>query len=258
MCRMLAYLGNDIPLSKLILQPSHSLEQQAWQPKELRETKLNADGFGFAWYNSESSDACRYRNILPIWNDPNLKHLAHSLSKPLWLAIIRSATVGLNVSLENTPPFTYKQWSFMHNGYLMDFDTQFRHKVRDVLSDKYLALIRGSTDSEYIFALLMQLIEHQTPLTALQNCIQILAEIVQNEAALLNIILSDGQQVYALRHAINGLTPTLYYCNNSKEFGEGNLVIASERLNNEKQWNAVDEYVIYRFGSAKEFTRHPL
>lgn len=258
MCRMLAYLGNSIPLSKLILQPSHSLEQQAWQPKELRETKLNADGFGFAWYNSDNTDACRYRHILPIWNDPNLRHLANSLSKPLWLAIIRSATVGLNVSLENTPPFTYKQWSFMHNGYLMDFDTQFRHKIRDVLNDKYLALIRGSTDSEYIFALLIQLIETQSPISAMQNCIKILTNIVQNEAALLNIILSDGQHIYALRHAINGLTPTLYYCNSSKEFGEGNLVIASERLNDEKQWNVVEEHSIYTFSLDKELTRQSL
>ena len=244
MCRMLAYLGNNILLSKLLLIPEHSLEKQAWQPKELRETKLNADGFGFAWYTDSFSEAYRYRNILPIWNDNNLPALSNSIQRPLWMAIVRSATEGLSVSLDNTPPFTHLQWCFMHNGYLLNFETDSREKIRNELSTEYSSLIKGSTDSEYIFALLMQLLETNTPIIAIQKCIKTITKIMGSNRALLNIILSDGKQLYATRHAINGESPSLYYANNTLEFGSENQLIASEKLNNDPNWSAISEHEI--------------
>ena len=244
MCRMLAYLGNNILLSKLMLLPEHSLEKQAWQPKELRETKLNADGFGFAWYPDNSADAYRYRNILPIWNDSNLYALSNSIKRPLWMAIVRSATAGLSVSLENTPPFTHRQWCFMHNGYLLNFETDSRQKIRNKLSNDYLSLIKGSTDSEYIFALLMQLLETNPPVSAIQKCMKLISRIMKGNRALLNILLSDGVKLYALRHAINGESPSLYYADNTQEFGGNNQLIASEKLNDEANWSIINEHEI--------------
>ena len=244
MCRMLAYLGNNILLSKLLLIPEHSLEKQAWQPKELRETKLNADGFGFAWYTEGTSDAYRYRNILPIWNDSNLPALSNSIQRPLWLAIVRSATEGLSVTLDNTPPFTHHQWCFMHNGYLLNFDTNSREKIRNELSAESVSLIKGSTDSEYIFALLMQLLNENTPVIAIQKCMKTITTIMGKNRALLNIVLSDGVQIYAARHAINGESPSLYYANDTLEFGSGNQLISSEKLNNETNWSALAEHEI--------------
>lgn len=244
MCRMLAYLGNNILLSKLLLLPEHSLEKQAWQPKELRETKLNADGFGFSWYSDNSTDAQRYRNISPIWNDANLSALANTIQQPLWLAIVRSATAGLSVSLDNTPPFTHRQWCFMHNGYLLNFEHECRDKLRSEITDNYQSLIKGSTDSEYIFALLMQLLDKMPPLEAIRACMQTLGRIMSSNRALLNIILSDGETIFATRHAIHGESPSLYYCESSLEFGQGNQLISSEPLNSESGWSAIDEHEI--------------
>ena len=45
MCRLLAYLGEPIPLEELIFKPEHSLVVQSYQPKELEFALLNADGF---------------------------------------------------------------------------------------------------------------------------------------------------------------------------------------------------------------------
>jgi len=248
MCRMLAYLGDDILLSRLLLEPQHSLEKQAWQPRELRETKLNADGFGFAWYNTATEKKlplpALYRHTLPIWNDPNLYHLANTMSQPLWLAMVRSATPGLGVSLENTQPFCHQQWSFMHNGYLLDFKGETQHKLRDLLSDEFLYLIKGNTDSEYIFALLMQYLVNEPPQTAISSCMQTLTKIIKEKRALLNIILSDGKNIYATRHAINGLSPSLYYTNSSDEFGAGNQLVVSEKLNQESHWQSINEHKI--------------
>jgi len=247
MCRLLAYLGDDILLSRLVLEPEHSLEKQAWQPKELREVKLNADGFGFAWYNNSKKNSqtpALYRQVLPIWNDPNLYSLANTLSQPLWLAMVRSATPGLGVSLENTQPFCHQQWSFVHNGYILDFSGETQHKLRDLLTNEFLYLIKGNTDSEYIFALLMQHLATEPPHKALSSCMQTLHKIVNNKRSLLNILLSDGINIYATCHAINGLSPTLYYTNSSDEFGEGNQLLVSEKLNHEPHWQSIEEHKI--------------
>lgn len=254
MCRLLAYLGEDILLSSLILKPQHSLEKQAWQPKELREAKLNADGFGFAWYNKAQNNITPaiYRQVLPIWNDPNLYHLADTLKQSLWLTAVRSATPGLGVSLENTQPFIYRNWTFLHNGYLLDFMGETQHKISGLLTDDYLYLIKGNTDSEYIFALLMQLLAQHEPILALKKCLQSLSDIVGEKRSLLNIVLSDGENIYASRHAINGLCPSLYYTNNNKEFGLGNQLLVSEKLNNFDNWHTVKEKSLITIRPGKE------
>ena len=242
MCRLLAYLGEDIHLSDLLLKPAHSLEKQAWQPKELREAKLNADGFGFAWYNN--NQPAIYRQTLPIWNDPNLPALSGSMQQPLWMAMVRSATTGLGVNLENTQPFCYQQWTFMHNGYLLDFQGEIQHKIREQLSSHFLYLINGNTDSEYIFALLMQCLEHSNPFDALRLCVNELNYIIQDKRALLNIVITDGEKIYAIRHAINGLCPSLYYATNLEEFPPHSQLLVSEKLNDETAWLAVPEHSI--------------
>ncbi len=251
MCRLLAYLGAEIQLSRLLLDPEHSLEKQAWQPKELREAKLNADGFGFAWYNDiehKLTPAC-YRNTLPIWNDSNLRDLSGSLHYPLWIAYIRSATTGLGVSLQNTQPFIYQQWTFIHNGYILDFRGELQHKMNCILDDEFLYLIKGNTDSEYIFALLMQLLQTHSPPDAFRQCISIITDIIQDKRALLNICISDGNKIYTIRHAVHGLCPSLYYTNTSNEFGHGNQIIVSEKLNSENCWQAIDDHKLFIISS---------
>lgn len=246
MCRLLAYLGDDIHLSRLLLEPEHSLEKQAWQPRELREARLNADGFGFAWYNSQHGKLtpASYRNTIPIWNDANLLDLSQTLRFPLWMAYVRSATVGLGLSMHNTQPFIYQQWTFLHNGYIFDFKGKTQHQLINLLDDRFLHLVRGNTDSEYIFALLMQLLDTLTPIDALRQCAETLREITGDKRSLLNIVISNGEQVYALKHAINGLCPSLYYCNTNSQFGIGNQLLVSERLDNDDSWQAIADHTL--------------
>jgi glutamine amidotransferase len=93
MCRIAAYLGDPVPLGRFLLDPPHSLQVQGWAPQELKYAKLNADGYGFAWYDTEGQPAV-YVNPGPIWSDPNLQHLARTLVSDLWIASVRSATEG--------------------------------------------------------------------------------------------------------------------------------------------------------------------
>ena len=241
MCRLLAYLGAEISFYELILSPQHSLEKQAWQPKELRETKLNADGFGFGWYLDINQPA-RYRQAIPIWNDANLQDISKSLQHKLCLAMVRSATDNLGIHHSNIQPFRYHQWLFQHNGYIQDFSKTARREIRQILHHEFENNIQGNTDSEYIFALFLHFLQQlKEPVIALIETINTIKEIINDNSALLNIMLSDGQQIIATKHAINGLCPTLYYGLSINDFPANSQLLVSEPLNDDSNWQAIED-----------------
>ncbi|MFW2373397.1 MAG: ergothioneine biosynthesis protein EgtC [Gammaproteobacteria bacterium] len=257
MCRLLSYLGPAIALSELILTPEHSLEKQAWQPRELREAKLNADGFGIGWYSHGS--VARYRQSMPIWNDPNLHDLSQSIQQPLWLAMVRSATPGLGTHHSNTQPFSYQQWLFMHNGYILDFPRTARPQIRHILNHEFEANIRGDTDSEYIFALILHfLAKSKNPIDAIRISFDTIAELIGPERALLNILLTDGERIYASKHAINGLCPSLYYGRGIEPFASTSQLLVSEPLNEDQPWTVIDDHSLVVLGHNQELQSSPL
>ncbi len=234
-------MGPEISLYDLISTTEHSLQKQAWQPLEMREATLNADGFGIGWYNKQQ--AARYRQCIPIWNDPNLDDFSHSVQRNLWLAMVRSATPGLGAHYDNTQPFRYKNWLFMHNGYIKDFAQTARGEIRKILHHEYESNIHGNTDSEYIFALLLHFIQQDhDPAQAIRNTMTCIADIIGDQSALLNIIICNGNSVYATCHAINGLCPTLYYGKNIAGFPATARLLASEALNKDSNWHAVEDH----------------
>ena len=238
MCRLLAYLGKDIHLRQLLHEPEHGLEKQAWQPRELREARLNADGFGIGWYNH--MQPARYRQPIPIWNDANLQDLSNTLHAELYFATVRSATPGLGTHHYNTQPFRYENWIFMHNGYIRDFAHSARPQIRHILDHEFEANIQGSTDSEYIFALILHYMKQSPIVEAIARTHHTLADIIGDESALLNTMLTDGQRIYATRYAINGLCPSLYYGHNIAAFPDSQIIV-SEALDSDPNWQAVDD-----------------
>ena len=238
MCRFVAYTGPGIRLRQLLIAPSHSLVRQSWAPDEMQEARLNADGYGFGWYQGEQ--ARRYRSTRPIWADANLEDLADTLLSELWLASVRSATPGQGVDLANTHPFRHGRLLFMHNGYLEDFHQAWRPRLHRELRPEIQAGIHGDSDSEFIFALLREYLEDgESPPGALLKTVAALADWQpQGTRALLNLLLSDGQTVYAVRHALGGESPSLYFHQEEPGFSPGRI-IASERLSPAPGWQAV-------------------
>ncbi|MDH5632877.1 MAG: ergothioneine biosynthesis protein EgtC [Gammaproteobacteria bacterium] len=245
MCRIACYLGREILLKDLLLEPHHSLLKQSWEPLEMREGRLNADGYGFGWYD-DNGRAARYSNPMPIWTDPNLEPLARSLSKQLWMANVRSATRNMDVSHANTQPFLDDRYIFLHNGYIKDFPTEVRHGFRCGLDADIDAHVHGTTDSEYLFALFRQLRrKHQNfELTdLLAALLDDLGKSMAGRKCLLNIAVSDGQNIVASRHAVNGDCPSLYYTVNNACFPDA-VVVASEPLHPDRGWVSLPNHSI--------------
>jgi glutamine amidotransferase len=243
MCRLAAYTGPSIVLEHFLFTPSHGLMEQAWSPREMQEALLNADGFGFGWFPADDRPGI-YVNPMPIWTDVNLRDLSRALTSHQWLANVRSATRRMPVNPFNTMPFTDGAWLFMHNGFIHDFANTLRAPVRDALTPEVEAGVRGNTDSEYIFGLVRQYKARHAGSRPDQILMSVLNDLngwLGDTKALLNIVLGDGHRIYALRHAVNGDCPSLYYTAEDAEYPGGQLV-ASERLTESDSWQPVPEH----------------
>ncbi len=244
MCRLAAYLGPELSLQTFLLDPPHGLVKQSWAPREMAEAILNADGFGFGWY-PEKHKAVTYLNTQPIWSDINLAGLATSLSSHLWMACVRSATPGQMTGLNNTQPFVHDSLLFMHNGYISDFSESCKTCFNEYLRPEIRAGINGNTDSEYIFAVFRQQLDKtgKNYVSALSKTVSTIGTLAGETPVLMNIIISDGSSIHALRHAFNGKSPSLYFANGAVTFNGGNIV-TSEPLNENDNWQTFPDHQI--------------
>ncbi len=256
MCRLLGYLGLPIQLDQILSQPEHSLIVQSYEPREMQEAILNADGFGVGWYHpNKQTEPYIYKGTQPIWNDSNLSSLGRYIESGRILGYVRSATPGQTITLTNSQPFKFEQFLFTHNGSIEKFRYSLHRPIRDRLSDELYRMIEGTTDSEHLFALFLnELTTASTPclvdaLRQTLNTIKTLAEKFQVKA-LVNILLSDGHQLVASRFAVGGLAPTLYWLKDDPRFPES-VIIASEPLFN-ADWHPCPEQTIIHVGEDRD------
>lgn len=235
MCRLLGYLGAPIALDQLLYKPAHSIVVQSYQPREMTAGLLNADGFGVGWYHAtRETHPFTYKNILPVWNDVNLPSLSRYVESGCVLANVRSATPGLAVDLGNCQPFQRDSLLFVHNGFIEQFRHTLYRPMREQLSDRLYSTIHGTTDSEHIFALVLQALDAQPdrPLSeALYLALETLTQLGHTHQTdfSANIVLSNGRQLVASRYASRSPVPTLYWLRDDPLFPNA-VVIASEPL----------------------------
>jgi glutamine amidotransferase len=246
MCRLAIYLGPEISLGEIMTSPEHSLLKQSWQPRELKYAKLNADGYGFGWFSAEGKPL-RYAFAEPMWSDPNLHDLCLGLNADLWFGFVRSASEGFGNQAVNTQPFRDENFLFMHNGYVERFNETLRRELLHALPHDIQADIAGTTDSEYLFAL-VRWIRHQEPELSLPDLLREtlswLESHIDGSRALLNLAITDGETVATCRAAFNDDAPTLYFIADDEEYPEGAQIIVSEPLHESEFWHPVPEFHI--------------
>lgn len=241
MCRLAAYLGPEIPLGQIVVEPKHSLLEQSQHATEAK-LAVNGDGFGFAWYDRDLEPGL-YRDVLPAWSDGNLPNLCRMIRSRLFLAHVRASTAG-ETSRQNCHPFAHDNWSFMHNGQVPDIH-RIRRRLEALLPDDLYDLRRGSTDSELIFLLLLTYGLKDDPTAAITQVLELLAVHSSygtgKDAVRLTCVLSDGQSVYAFRHASDDKCPTLYLNGSA----QGGWTLASEPLDGcTDNWTSIEPDVL--------------
>ncbi len=187
-------------------------------------------------------------NACPLWAGVFL--CPGQLKTPVILCLnqlaVNSATEGNPVNHANTQPFVDAEFLFDHNGLIDQFHSQVRPRLVAEPDPQYLPAIRGNTESEHLFAVLRQLLAEDPDLSmeaALAQLMECIEQWANGCQSLLTIVVSDGERLYAVRHALGDEPPTLYYTADDEAFPNAQLM-ASERLTESAFWQAVPEHHI--------------
>jgi predicted glutamine amidotransferase len=140
---------------------------------------------------------------------------------------LRKKSVG-GQSLSNTQPFRHGKWSFSHNGTIFN--------SRSIpLNKSSRNRLRGETDSERLFRYILQLAQKPN-VTAREAIMQAISWVKgQLDYAAMNLIVSDGQLLWATREfneknpTVKGLALKNYYTLYLNA-GPRGAVVSSERL----------------------------
>jgi len=218
MCRALLYLGEPVLLDNFLYQPDSALVRQTYMPKMLRQ--LNLAGFGLRAWDPASHDPERayayYSHELPVF-DRNLKNLAEKIRAGCLLAHVRGVAYDtrVEISLQNCHPFHFRDvpLALAHNGELARF-AEMKPLLASFIKPEFLSQIHGTTDSEWVYALLVsQLPEpHRHPgadelAKALERTLDIMRDAREKlgiaVSSSLNLFIADGTQLAAVRYCFD-------------------------------------------------------
>jgi predicted glutamine amidotransferase len=238
MCRWLAYTGEALQPSTLILDPQHSVVAMSLNSPLGAET-VNGDGFGLGWYPADAAPGVEpavFRSIEPAWHDQNLREISEAVRSPLFFTHVRAAA-GPPIQQTNCHPFRHDRWLFMHNGSISGFSTYKRDLVLDVDPSLYPS-IQGTTDSEVLFHLALTYGLMDDPVAAIGSAIRRVEEAGRAAA------VTDGATVWAFRYSTQGRSRTLFHsadvpalremypdASRLDAFGDHAQVVVSEPLN---------------------------
>jgi len=259
----MAYKGTSIIADKLLYQPNNSLIRQSTNARELEEP-LNGDGFGIGWYVPEvNNEPVTFVSVHPAWSSRNLRNLAPKIKTNCLMAHVRAASVG-EVSESNCHPFQHNNLLMAHNGGVENFPLV-KRKLREPLTDDLYNWIKGQTDSEHIFAYLLNYLykSHKKidgdavadafnytyhRLTALMK------EVGIEDPAYLNMAITNGEFIVATRWVSDDKEEplTLYHSEGSRYVVEDGVtrmeapkdddnavLVVSEKLTEGKEWTMI-------------------
>ncbi len=237
MCRWIAYSGEPIFLKELISEPENSLLSQSQHAREAK-VETNGDGFGFGWY-AHRDEPGHYREILPAWNDENLRSLSGQIRSPMFFSHIRAST-GTATNRSNCHPFVEGRWMFMHNGQVGAYSL-LRRRLEALIPDELYCSRHGTTDSEALFLAACGHGLNEDPFGAVCATIDAVLDIMEETGAdkplRFTAAFADGSDIYAFRYGSDDHAPSLYHC---KE--DDCLLIVSEPLDDDKHdWQTVPQ-----------------
>lgn len=218
MCRALAYLGQPVLLDNLLYQPDSALVNQAFMPKMLH--MLNLAGFGLkAWdrHSPEPEVPYSYASTsLPVF-DRNLKALAAKIHPTCVLGHVRGVAYSteVEISLQNTHPFHFPgvRLALAHNGDLARMN-EMKPRLARAIRPEILGMIRGTTDSEWIYALIASRLDDPGAASgadelvravdeALRTIRKVRAELGIATSSSVNLFLATGEQIAAVRYCFD-------------------------------------------------------
>lgn len=207
MCRLYAFRATEP--TKVECALVHAQNALMVQSRRDREGLSHGHGWGIATWDNALPHV--ERQAWAAYHGEHFRRAAARIHASTVLAHVRRATVG-PPAIENTHPFSDGSWAFAHNGTVPRF-ADIRAPMLAATTPAHREAIRGATDSEHVFHLLLSLHEAD-PARPLLDVVREGAHRVMawcdafpSERALgLNMVLTDGARMVGTR-----LGRTLHY-----------------------------------------------
>jgi glutamine amidotransferase len=212
MCRVLAYLGEPLLLEDLLYRPDLSFVNQTHHAALLQ--RLNLAGCGVLAWDARSGAPdvpYEYRTTNLAIYDRNLRALSKKLRATALLAHLRGVAYSSRAIIgeQNLHPFLFERsrLALAHNGQLARFE-ELRYALLPYMLPDLVRQVRGSTDSEWFYALLLsQLADPYADMTAgeiargVEASLRVIAK-VRRELGIrafspMNLFLCDGNDLVA-------------------------------------------------------------
>ena len=216
---MLGYIGEPVSLGDVLFETDSSLVRQSYSPR-MMATFLNLAGFGMAAWDPNSvrpEDPFVYRvTTLPAF-DQNLRSLADNLAPTCLIAHVRGVTYSAQetIATTNLHPFRFPNAGTVlaHNGHLREFG-RMRYDLVQHIRPELGQWIRGTTDSEWIYALVLSQLGDpygrpesrelaDAAISALRLLRQVRARHGIDTSSPINLCLTTGQALVATRFSFD-------------------------------------------------------
>lgn len=143
------------------------------------------DGWGIGYEGEVIKD------INPAKESELLTQTGKNLETEGALFHLRLASKGITINIDNNHPFTYGATTFMHNGTIRPSDA-----AEEFISEKYKALITGTTDSERLFYALLSQVDELGLVEGVRNIVNLVRSKADYSA--LNIMVQTPDTLIAV------------------------------------------------------------
>jgi predicted glutamine amidotransferase len=168
-----------------------------------------ADGWGAGFY--QAGEALHRKLPQPIEGHVEWTGVLDGVRSHVVIAHVREATVG-DRRADNTQPFRLRQWLFAHVGEIAGWSA-LRERLLETLPDFLRRNLRGQTDSELLFHLVLSFLHDSGQLDSVDVADSAVVGALRSTVTLidrysrevgagpggLTLALTNGRQLYALR-----------------------------------------------------------
>jgi predicted glutamine amidotransferase len=168
-----------------------------------------ADGYGVGFY--QAGEVLHRKRPQVIREPVSFSAVVEDIKSQIAIAHVREATVG-DGRADNTQPFRMRQWLFGHVGSLAGQE-QLRERIERELPDFLRRNMRGQTDSELLFHVVLSCLHESGQLEAVDvahaavvSALRKTAEMIDRHASELGSVpssltfaLTNGRQLYAMQ-----------------------------------------------------------
>ena len=262
MCRLL--LGINYPITKNNLKDFLSQSTNKKNTPGIDnylDGNSHLDGYGFA-YGNFGKQLAIYKTPSLWKEDLKINQILETIttSKPnIVIGHLRRTSSRDRPNaphINNTHPFIYKNFVIAHNGKIKDFKLN-KYKILKIIDEKYKEQIKGSTDTELLFYLILTTIDlyldyykdksYSKADIYLWSFMTVFDYLVNSSIRLVgNFIFSDGDNVLVIRYKSpiftdSKIAPSLYL---DKDPNSSALIISSEPITSNYKLFQENSYMI--------------